>query len=119
MSRTRKNSPRFVDVQFRPVRKNHSNCTFLGYADATLQIPSGLGKDLDLLLRIRGLQVKVLNGTPRIDFPSERGQDGNYYPLVFPKSAESRTALTDSLLQDEVISAELAEVLEAKDLTAS
>jgi len=112
VSKTRKNAPRFDDVRFRHAPKVHAKSTFLGYADATLVVPGALGKDLDLMIRIRGIQVKLLNGVARIDFPQERGSDGKYYPHLFPKSAESRVALTDAILADPIINAVVTCTLE-------
>ena len=99
------NSIRFEDVEFRAHVKVHANSTFLGYADATLV--SG-----DLKLRIRGIQVKILNGSPRMDMPQEKGNDGVWYPIVFPKTAETRVALTEALFADRVINAVTTCVLE-------
>lgn len=112
VARTRKNAPRFEDVRFRAHIREHEASTFLGYADATLVVPGCLGKDLDLKIRIRGIQVKILNGSARIDFPEEQGNDGRWYPHLFPKTGESRVALTDALLSDRMISAVVATVLE-------
>ena len=89
---------RFEDVTFRAHVREHDKSTFLGYADATLV--SG-----DLKLRIRGIQVKLLNGSPRMDLPQERGNDGKWYPIVFPKSAATRDAMTEALFADRVINA--------------
>ena len=89
---------RFEDVNFRAHVVEHEKSTFLGYADATLVVD-------DLKLRIRGNQVKLLNGKIRMDLPQERGNDGTWYPIVFPKSAETREALTVALFADRVINA--------------
>ncbi len=99
---------RFEDVKFRAHVKVHANSTFLGYADATLV--SG-----DLMLRIRGIQVKLLNGSPRMDLPMEQGNDGKWYPIVFPKSAATRDALTEALFADRVINAVATCVLEDQE----
>ncbi len=96
---------RFEDVTFRTHIVEHERSTFLGYADATLVCG-------DLKLRIRGIQVKLLNGSPRMDLPQERGNDGKWYPIMFPKSAETRTALTNALFADAAISAVALTVLE-------
>ncbi len=42
------------------------------------------------------------NGIP---LPQERGNDGKWYPIVFPKSAETRVALTEALFSDRMIAA--------------
>ena len=44
------------------------------------------------------MQLKVVNGTFRVDFHSELGSDGKtWYPTCFPKSAISRTRLTAAI----------------------
>lgn len=86
----------FVDLRLRGSRVEHPHSTFLGYADATLQV---IVDDVVVLtLRIRGIELKVLNGRFRIDFKSEQGSDGKWYPLTFPKSRETREALTKAML---------------------
>ena len=119
MARTRKNAPRFEDVRFRAHIREHDSSTFLGYADATLVVPSALGKDLDLAIRVRGIQVKILNGSARIDFPEEQGRDGRWYPHLFPKTKETRAALTEALLADRTVHAVVATVLEDQERAAS
>ena len=119
MPKTRKNALRFEDVRFRAHISVHANSTFLGYADATLVVPSALGKDLDLKIRIRGLQVKILNGSFRIDFPSEQGNDGKHYPHLFPKTGETRVALTAALLADRMVNAVATTVLEDQAVARS
>ena len=79
----------------------HEKSVFLGYADITLTIPSIEG----FALKLRGVEVKNLKGVAHIDFPSERGSDGNFYPQFFPKSAEMRAVLTAALFQDERVMA--------------
>lgn len=116
---TGKNAPRFEDVRFRAKIVEHANSTFLGYADATLVVPAAISKDADLMLRIRGIQVKILNGTPRIDLPQERGSDGKWYPTIFPKSAETREMLTSALLSDRLVAATVSCVLEDQERAAS
>ncbi len=102
---------RFEDVRFRAGIREHASSTFLGYADATLVVPGCLDGD-DLEIRIRGIQVKLLNGKVRMDFPQERGANGVWYPIVFPKSAASREALTEALFADRAIGATASCVLE-------
>jgi len=98
-------SLRFEDVRFRAHIREHEQTTFIGYADATLVAPSVLPDGSDLKLRIRGIEVKLTSNGPRIDFKSEKGRDGSWYPVLFPKSAESRTALTVALLADPTVRA--------------
>ena len=119
MSKSRKNAPRFEDVTFRAHIREHEKSTFLGYADATLVVPEALGKDLDLMIRIRGLQVKILNGAARVDFPQEKGSNGVWYPHLFPKTAETRIALTEALCADRMVAATIACVLEDQERVAS
>ena len=77
----------------------HPNSVFLGYADVTLSIPSLPG----FALKLRGIEVKNLKGNAHIDFPSERGADGEFYPQFFPKSAEMRAVLTTAMFADQRI----------------
>ncbi len=119
MSNSKKSAPRFVDVRFRAHVREHESSTFLGYADATLVVSDALGKGIDLTLRIRGIQVKIVNGQPRIDFPQEQSQNGNWYPHIFPKNAETRVALTTALLSDRMVHAVVASVMEDQDRVAS
>lgn len=102
------NTPHFEEVIFRAGIREHGNCTFLGYADGT--VVAG-----DLRLRIRNLQVKILNGNPRVDFPQEKGTNGIWYPIVFPKNAETRRALTESLFQSDPVFTLASIVLEDYD----
>ncbi len=64
----------------------------LGFVDVSLTMNSVPG----FALKLRNLEVKILNGKPRIDTPSERGKgtDKAFYPIYFPKSAETRAVLT-------------------------
>ncbi len=103
---------RFEDVDFRAHIVEHEKSTFLGYADATLCVG-------DLKLRIRGIQVKLLNGSPRMDLPQERGDNGKWYPIVFPKSAATRDAMTTSLFADRAVSAVAITVLEDQERIAA
>jgi hypothetical protein len=74
----------------------------LGFADVSLEIPSVPG----FALKLRGIEVKVLNGKPRIDTPSERGKgtDKAFYPIYFPKSAEMRAVLTARIFETQEVS---------------
>ena len=85
----------FADLKLRGTKVTRSSSTFLGYADATLVITAG---DVEVLqFRLRNMQRKVVNGTFRVDFHSEKGSDGTWYPTCFPKSAVSRTRLTNAI----------------------
>ena len=111
---------RFEDVRFRSVMRTHDDSIFLGFADATLVVEGALPDGSDLLLRVRSVEVKVVRGndgdvSPRIDFKSEKGQNGTWYPILFPKSAETRTALTNAILKDRFVSAVVISVIEDLD----
>jgi hypothetical protein len=85
----------FADLKTRGNKVTRSTSTFLCYADATLVITAG---DVEVLqLRLRNMQLKVVNGKFRVDFHSEKGQDDKWYPTVFPKSAISRDRLTAAI----------------------
>ncbi len=104
--RTRKNAPRFEDISFRPCFRDRGNCLFLGFASAKLVVPQVLGPDKeDLILYVNDIQVKVLNGKPRIDLPQEKGRDGRWYSIVAPGSAATRSALTELIFADAKIRA--------------
>lgn len=82
----------FADLKTRGTKVTRSTSTFLCYADGTLVITAG---DTEILqLRMRNMQLKVVNGKFRVDFHAEKGQDDKWYPTVFPKSAISRDRLT-------------------------
>lgn len=113
------NSLSFEDVRFRPSIKTHPNSVFVGYADATLVVRGALGEH-PLMLRIRSIEVKLVRGNdgdvnPRIDFKSEQGRDGEWYPILFPKSAETRAALTNAILNDRIVSAVVITLIEDLD----
>jgi hypothetical protein len=119
VSQTQSNAPRFEDIRFRAHVREHESSVFLGYADATLVVDGVLAEGADLKIRIRGIQVKLLNGKPRIDFPQERGEDGRWYPHLFPKNAETREALTSALLDDRMVRAVVLTVQEDRERAAS
>lgn len=79
-----------------------SKVQLLGFADISLTIPSIPG----FAMKFRGLEVKVLNGKPRIDTPSERSKgagDTQYFPIYFPKSAEMRAVLTARVFETQEV----------------
>jgi hypothetical protein len=85
----------FADLKTRGSKVTRSSSTFLCYADATLVISAG---DVEVLqLRMRNMQLKVVNGNFRVDFHAEKGADGKWYPTTFPKSAISRKRLTAAI----------------------
>lgn len=97
---------RFEEIAFRPVVKLHPQSVFIGYADATLVVENALPGGNPLLLRIRGIEVKLTSMGPRVDFKSEkRADNGEWIPILFPKSAASRVALTEALLSHPAIAA--------------
>ena len=79
--------------------KVREKSVFLGYADLTI----GVGQLFSW--KVRGVSVKLINGKPHLDMPSERGADGKYYPQTFPKTAETRTVLTTVVFSDARIQA--------------
>ncbi len=85
----------FADLTMRGSRVDRPLSTFLGYGDATLVISAG-GTEV-LKMRFRNMQLKVVNGVFRFDFHAEQGENGTWYPTVFPKSAISRKRLTGAL----------------------
>lgn len=85
----------FTDLVTRGTKVVRAKSTFLCYADATLCISAG---NIEILqLRLRNMQLKVVNGKFRVDFHSEKGQDGKWYPTIFPKSKISRERLTSAI----------------------
>jgi len=79
-----------------------SKVQLLGFADVSLEVPSVPG----FALKLRGIEVKVLNGKPRIDTPSERSKgagDAQFYPIYFPKSAEMRAVLTARIFETQEV----------------
>ena len=70
----------------------HPKSTFLGYADVTLGFITRCGHVVQW--KLRGIEVKLLNGKQHLDMPSERSSDGNYYPQFFPKTPADRVVLT-------------------------
>lgn len=75
----------------------HEKVVFLGHADVTL----GIGEHFRW--KVSGIQVKLLNGKSHLDFPSEKGSDGKYYPMSFPKTAQIRAVLTAMIFQNDEI----------------
>ena len=69
VTKARKNAPRFEDITFRAAPRDHGKCLFLGFASAKLVVPNALGRDEDLVLFVNSIQVKLLSGKPRIDYP--------------------------------------------------
>jgi hypothetical protein len=85
----------FTDLKTRGTKVTRAKSTFLCYADATLVVAAG---DTEVLqLRLRNMQLKVVNGNFRVDFHSEKGTNGTWYPTVFPKSKISRERLTAAI----------------------
>lgn len=85
----------FADLVMRGTKVTRTKSTFLGYCDATLVLSFG---EVEILqLRFRNMQLKVVNGKFRMDFHSELGEDGEWYPTCFPKSAVSRKRLTAAI----------------------
>lgn len=85
----------FTELVTRGTKVVRKNSTFLCYCDATLVIAAG---DIEIIqLRLRNMQLKILNGKFRLDLHSELGTDGEWYPTAFPKSAVTRKRLTAAI----------------------
>ena len=80
----------------------HEKSTFLGYADITVDVTAALP---GLKLKLRGIEAKVLKGNNHLDMPSEKGEDGQYYPRFFPLTGELRAVLTAAIFNDGQVSA--------------
>lgn len=83
--------------RFHAQLKRRENVQFLGFADITVDATKALP---GMKLKLRGVEVKVLKGNPHIDMPSEKGQDGQYYPRYFPLTGELRAVLTTAIFQN-------------------
>lgn len=75
----------------------HEKSTFLGYADITVDATSVLP---GLKLKLRGIETKILKGINRLDMPSEKGADNQYYPRFFPLTGEFREVLTAAIFRN-------------------
>jgi len=107
---------RFENVSFRAAVKVHDRCVFVGYANATLIVPGACFDGSDLLLRCESIEVKVMrDGNPRVDFKSVQGSDKNWYPIVSPRSAETRDSITNALLADRTVMAVVQSIVEDLD----
>ncbi len=84
--------------RFHPKLAIHPKSTFLGYADVTLGFKTACGHIVQW--KLRGIEVKLLNGKQHLDMPSERSSDGNYYPQFFPKTPADRVVLTTMIFTD-------------------
>lgn len=85
-------APHTTIDRFHPKLAIHPKSTFLGYADVTLGFKTACGHIVQW--KLRGIEVKLLNGKQHLDMPSERSSDGNYYPQFFPKTPADRVVLT-------------------------
>ena len=81
----------------------HPKSTFLGYADVTLGFATQCGHIVQW--KLRGIEVKLLNGKQHLDMPSERSSDGQYYPQFFPKTPADRVVLTTMVFTDARVTA--------------
>lgn len=79
----------------------HAKSVFLGYADLTLGLILQGGHVAQW--KLRGVEVKMLNGKAHLDMPSDKGADGNYYPQFFPKTAEDREIVTTLVFSSEAV----------------
>jgi len=86
---------------FREVRRPSAQrkSILLGFVDITIGLPI---PGITAGVKVRGIAVKLLNGKPHLDFPQEKGSDGKYYPICFPKGehgGELRQVLTMVVFQ--------------------
>lgn len=92
-------SLRLDNVKFRASKKLSYPC--LCFADATVVVEGALPDGSDFRLRLRSILLKKFrSGHVRIDFKAEAGSDGEYYPIVFPHSRETRELLTALLFEE-------------------
>ncbi len=91
-------APHTTIDRFHPKLAIHPKSTFLGYADVTLGFKTACGHVTQW--KLRGIEVKLLNGKQHLDMPSERSSDGNYYPQFFPKTPADRVVLTTMVFTD-------------------
>jgi DNA-binding cell septation regulator SpoVG len=90
--------------------KSNPKVEMLGFVDVSLTIPTCAG----FAFKLRNLEVKILNGKPRIDTPSEKGSDGKWYPIYFPLSAETRAVLTAKVFAVQEVSNWVAEAAQRR-----
>lgn len=76
----------------------HAKSVFLGYADITLGLTLAGGHVAQW--KLRGVEVKMLNGKAHLDMPSERGSDNKFYPTFFPKTPVDRSVITTLIFSD-------------------
>lgn len=62
----------------------------LGYADITLE-----GQ-----LVIKSIRVIMGKYGPFLSFPSRKGEDDNYYDIVFPLNKKLRSTMTEAVLKE-------------------
>jgi hypothetical protein len=86
----------------------HPKSTFLGYADVTLGFKTACGHIVQW--KLRGIEVKLLNGKQHLDMPSERSSDGQYYPQFFPKTPADRVVLTTMVFTDARVTEVIASI---------
>lgn len=85
--------------------KVHTKSTFLGYADVIFGIKPAILPGLTF--KVRGVEVKLVNGKALIGFPQDRGTNDQYYPRAFPKTRELREVLTMGIFRNAEIKASL------------
>ncbi|KKN09978.1 hypothetical protein LCGC14_1041160 [marine sediment metagenome] len=95
----------------------HPKSTFLGYADVTLGFMTRCGHVAQW--KLRGLEVKLLNGKQHLDMPSERSSDGKYYPQFFPKTPADRAVLTTMVFTDARVTETIDSIPAASEIGAS
>lgn len=94
----------------------HEKSVFLGYADVTLGFLTRCGHIVQW--KLRGIEVKMLNAKTHLDMPSDKGADGNYYPLFFPKTPADRVVLTTMVFTHEGVKAAVENATAAIEASA-
>lgn len=89
-------------TKFRSHLDERENVTLLGFATLELRVPDAVENDQgeleDFTLVAYDVNVKLLNGKPRIDFRRVPGRrEGTWFDTSHPGSAASRGALTDAV----------------------
>lgn len=89
----------------------HSKSVLYGFATVTLVVKTASG--ILFPIKLSGLAVKSLKGKPRIDMPSEKGADGEWYDHFMPRSGAGRAALTTFVFSDPEVQEAIAEAAAA------
>ncbi len=101
---------RFEDLSIKAAPRKHSkpDCFFYGYVRGKLVVPGALPDGSDLVLGVKDIEIKLVNGNPRVDFkgiPYQKDGVTKYSPPVIPLSKETRDHLTTLLFADPAVDA--------------